>query len=126
MIEGVVDERLRPLVEIMVKDGDGDFVSIPAILDTGSQFSLVMPREINSRLELKPNDDGRLVRVAGGGSQRTITYSAEIMWNGYRKEVEVVEMNNPPLIGTELLQGYNVNIEMRYGGPVVLAPLEAW
>ncbi len=126
MIEGIVDERLRTLVEVTIKDGNGVFRSLPAIVDTGSQFSLVLPREINSRLGLEPKDSGRLVRSAGSVSQLAPAYRAEIVWDGYNKEIEVVEMNNPPLIGTELLEGYNINIEMSRAGRVVLEPLTAW
>ncbi len=126
MIEGIVDERLRTLVEVTIKDSNGVFRSLPAIVDTGSQFSLVLPREINSRLGLELKDSARLVRAAGSVNQLAAAYRAEIIWDGYNKEIEVVEMNNPPLIGTELLEGYNINIEMRRAGRVVLEPLAAW
>ena len=122
----MVDERLRTLLEVQIQDAQGRLVSIPAILDTGCQFALVLPRQIASRLGLRPKGSGRGVRTAGGDERFVPAYTATIMWNGYRREIEVVEMDNPPIVGTELLEGFAINIEMRKAGRVMLEPLSAW
>lgn len=93
------------------------------ILDTGFDDWLALPLDLIRRLDLKP-DGPRLTRFAGGGLRAVNCYLMRLEWNEEVVEVEVLEIEGNPLLGTRALRGNLIQIEMIDGGAVSVESLD--
>ena len=75
------------------------------------------------RLDLKP-DGPRRTRFAGGGVRTVNCYLMKLEWQDEIVEVEVLEIDGIPLLGTRALRGNLIQIEMTDGGEVSVEPLD--
>ena len=126
MITGrVLGGNLYPLVDLEIRDGDGAVNLVKFIVDTGTDFSLVMTLDLIARLRLQELTGTTVITSATGDRRSARYYLAEVMWDGEFKLVRVIE-GIAPLMGRELMRSYSLSIEMRLGGLVSIAPLESW
>ena len=126
MIVGDVDENLIPVVEIEILGADGNFHSIPAVLDTGCNLELVMPEYVMSSHGLLPATSAEFTAVDGGPT-KVPAYEVVVRWDGEIFETEAAQStsrSSVPIIGMQMCRNRTISIDMRPGGRVRIGPVE--
>ena len=118
-----ISDGLLPVVEFEIRQGDGEFRRIPALVDTGNDYDLVM--SCTRLLELGLSfDRGETVGIRGvQGESKSPTCRTDAIWDGEVRRVRIVEGNVPTLVGKGLLENFSLYMEMREGGAIVLQRL---
>lgn len=96
--------------------------SIEGVVDTGFTGFLSLPKSIIAELKLtwKYRDRATL----GDGSETVFDiYSANVIWDGSFREIEVNAAETEPLIGMSMLRDYRLQIDTKIGGIVVVEAL---
>ena len=121
MITGKVREN-EVVLRIRVFDPAGGSHDVEAVIDTGFSSSMSLPWSIVSRLKLPWQAIDR--STLGDGSECVFNvYEAIIDWDGELKTVRIHQSETEPLIGMELLQGFEVNFKVRQNGKVTIKRL---
>ena len=110
--------RLR----VTVRGPHGETQKIDAVIDTGFTAFLTLPPLLIDRLHLRWRTSGRGI-LADGTERLFNIYEATVMWNRKLRSVFVSEAETTPLIGMTLLEGYELNMQIRPGGKVTIRPL---
>lgn len=63
----------------------------------------------------------RLQMVDGSIIQRS-AYILDLEWNGETRQVEIMTLENAPLLGAVLMDESHVDLDMRSGDEVVIEP----
>ena len=125
MIIGIVQSSLEALISIAVIGPDRQHHVIEAVIDTGYNGFLTLPYEIIALLEL-PWTDLHRVTLADGSSQICDVYEGGVVWDNQTNLIEIEAAETQPLIGMELLEGYDLHIEVVEGGAVSIDRLHPW
>ncbi len=81
-----------------------------------------MPGNLVQFLRLTPSGV-RTVTLADGEDQDVNSYVTSVSWLGRLREVAVYQLETDPLIGTSLLVGCRVSLEVAEGGAVLIDEL---
>jgi clan AA aspartic protease len=122
MIWGVVNLRHEAVVTLHVRGPTGTEVGIDAVVDTGSSASLTLPPATVAALGLVRQSGGSAI-LADGSSAMFDIFGAEVEWDGTWQAILVSAVGNAPLLGTGLLAGYELRVEVAPGGVVEINPL---
>ena len=111
MISGRVSQDLQAVVEVTLIGNAGQQLSIETVLDTGFQGYLVLtPEDIGSLgLQYPRQVDFTL---ADGQRVQLNSYIATVSWHDRLRLVIVLEAESTPLMGTFLLRGSRVVLDM--------------
>lgn len=120
MLFGHVRDRF-PRVSLNLPGHEG-FLSVEFIVDTGLDGDLALPASLIAKLEATPSDTRR-VQLADGSQLERPYYQLLLNWEDEDRLVEVLSLENPPLLGVGLLEGYLLQAEMQDGGEVSLESL---
>ena len=123
MITGVVNARHEATVRLSVSYANGQGQEVEAILDTGFSGSLTLPLAVITALDLPWRTRGT-VTLANGSEDQFDIYAATIVWDGKPRNILVEAADTDPLVGTALLAGYDVHLQVREGGNVIIRVLE--
>ena len=122
MILGNVNNRREAIVQIAVLGDNKKVQSVKAIIDTGYTGALMLPLSIISFLGLICITQQEA--TLGDGSKCLLdVYEGAVIWDGKVQIVEINASESDPLIGMELLEGYELRIESIAGGNVRIQPL---
>lgn len=102
--------------------GPAGTLDIDAVVDTGFNGELTLPREQIKALGL-PEATVTEVTLADGRVRDVPMYDAEAVLAGVLQEVFITEAPTTPLIGTGLLWGFSLYVEFQAGGAVEVARL---
>ena len=91
------------------------------VIDTGFTGHLLMPTEEVEILKLPFVEDAIHI-LADGQNVLLKKYTAVIQWDGQEKAVKVIAGGDRRLLGTRLLEGYDVLAEFVENGTVRLTP----
>lgn len=119
MISGVVNANLEATIRVIVQDLGGRIHQFEALIDTGYDGFLTLPRVLVTAIGL-PWLDSITVQLADGSSQSVEVYGATVHWDGQLRVIEVDVTNTQPLVGRGLLAGYELRVKMVAGGAVTL------
>ena len=119
MIEGVVNAAYEPVIALVVQGQSGQSRDIEAVVDTGFNGFLTLPTPLVSDLGLPFVSIGRAT-LADGSEIAYDVYGATVLWDGQALYVEADAADSTPLVGMLLLDGHNLNIQVRGGGRVVI------
>ena len=122
MMTGTVNADLEPLLRLTVLDGGGQPHGLEAVVDTGFNGFLTLPRAVIAALGL-PWLCRQQGQLADGSVLVFDVYVATVDWDGQLRSVEVEAAGAQPLLGMALLQGSELRIEARPGGSVTIAGL---
>ena len=103
----------------LVLPGTEDPLSVEFIVDTGFEGEMTLPGALLRRLDAQPLFLS-LRRLADGTERECPVHRIPLDWNEEARTVEVLVLENNPLIGTLLLEGGRLDIEMEEGGEVVI------
>ena len=122
MITGMVNAHREAIIGLIVQDANGQGHDIDTVIDTGFTGCLTLPTALIAALGLTWR--GYATAVLGDGSlQQFDVYAATVIWDGQACVVEVDAAETDPLVGMELLYGYEVRIQVIDGGPVTIEVL---
>jgi clan AA aspartic protease len=117
MITGTVNARHELLIRLPVRNAAGKEQEVEAVLDTGFSGSLTLPPAVIANLGLL-----WISRESGGLADGTVVqfdlYVATVVWDGVVRPILVQAIGTTPLLGMELLIGYDLRIRVAVGGLV--------
>ena len=121
MILGIVTD-LQARVEVILRLADQNDHSIECIVDTGFQGELALPPATVAALRL-PSRGRTWANLADDSHASVPLFRAVILWDDQEVDATVMAMGSRPLLGTELLQGFNLSADFEDDGQLVLTPL---
>jgi clan AA aspartic protease len=121
MILGTVTD-LQGRVEVVLRLADRGDRALECILDTGFQGELALPSATVASLGLSPGG-WVWAKLADDSHASVPIFSALILWDDQEVGVTVMAMGSRPLLGTELLQGFNLSADFEEDGQLALTPL---
>ena len=122
MIAGRVNTHWEAVVRLAICTPDGAERSFDAIVDTGFNGSLTLPAKEVASLALPWRSRGSVV-LANGAEEECDIFAATIIWDGMPRKVLVESAETEPLIGMNLLRGFELCVQVKDGGSVTLTPL---
>ena len=122
MIQGRVNQSCEAILPIVVKNGVATQL-VDAVIDTGFSGFLTLPSDMISTLGL--SWEGRDVATLGDGTSCTFdVYIGLVIWDGEYREIYINESETIPLIGMQLLRGYDLRIQAIEDGLVTIEALK--
>jgi clan AA aspartic protease len=122
MINGSVNSDLEEIVRLTIRGTGGQRKRISAVIDPGFNGAITLPLEAILELGL-PWVDTTTVSLGDGRTTECDLYAGTIIWNRRSVVVFVEEANTTPLVGMELLQGYELKMNVERDGQVTIKSL---
>ncbi len=97
-------------------------VVIEYVIDTGFIGFLTLPIADVQILNL-PFLREMPAKLADGSAIDIDVHAAVILWDGVERSVEVLAMGDRPLLGAQLLDGHELNVQFADGGTVSITDL---
>ena len=119
MITGVVNTAYQAVITISVQGPAGRTREIEAVVDTGFNRFLTLPRALTAELGLRYQSRGQVI-LADGSNADFEVYGAIVLWDGKPKPVDVFLADAVPLVGMAMLDGYDLSVEVVDGGHVAI------
>ena len=119
MIEGFVNANYEPVIALAVQGPSGSARDIEAVVDTGFNGFLTLPPALVVELELTFQSEG-WATLANGSEETFGVYGVTMLWDGQPRYVDADAVGPAPLIGMMLLDGHELNIQVRDGGRVAI------
>jgi clan AA aspartic protease len=117
MILGLFRDHL-PRVTLLLPGSSGS-IPVEFIVDTGFDGDLALPSNILHQLDAQPLFLS--LRALGDGTLRECpVYQLAWECNDEPRTVEVLALEHNPLLGTMLLEGCHLAVDMAEGGEVVI------
>jgi clan AA aspartic protease len=110
---------LQARVEVTFRPAGQPGLAIEFVVDTGFEGALALPSAAVAALGL-PLHQSVISKLADGSRRMTDVYRATIEWDGTAVDVAVLALGDRPLLGTALLDGYNLSVDFVTGGDVRL------
>ena len=121
MITGRVTAQREAIVGLVVLDRAQQPHDVDAVLDTGFNGFLTLPRAMVQTLQL-PLAGNRRVTLGDGGTVVLDLYLATVLWDTQPREVLVLQAEGSPLMGMALLYGNRVILHVVDHGDVLIEP----
>ena len=118
MIRGTV-MRYEGIVRLSVFSQRGQREEVEAIVDTGYDGFLTLPPTMIRELELRWITYGDAT-LADGSEIEFDVHEGEILWDRRRVVIPIDSSDSTPLIGMQLLEGFELTMQVREDGPVVI------
>ena len=113
---------LEALLRLTVRGQGHVKRTIEAVIDTGFTGFLTLPPSTIAELGLPQR--GAIRGVLADGSTRTFgIYEAVVIWDRRARTVTVGEVDSTPLVGMALLEGFELNVQVRPRGKVTIRRL---
>lgn len=124
MITGAVQSSGDAVIPLRVRGRPATSVDLAAVVDTGFNDWLALPRSEIAALELPLRETARYT-LADGSEVETPLFLAEVEWLGRWRRVLALEMEGGPLIGMAMLRDCRLEIDVTDNGRVTIVPLTA-
>ncbi len=121
MISGIVTDR-HAIIALTFLLPNGSTFPIEFVVDTGFTDYLCLPPEAVSLLGL-PFIYDLPVNLADNSEVLLAVHEAIILWNGEEREIRVLATGRRPLLGTALLDEYELVVQFTEGGLVTIDEL---
>lgn len=121
MISGIVIDR-HAIIALNFLLPNGSTFPIEFVVDSGFTDDLCLPPEAVSLLGL-PFLYDLPVNLADNSEILLSVHEANIIWNGEEREVRVLATGRRPLLGTALLENYELVIQFTEDGLVTIDEL---
>jgi clan AA aspartic protease len=122
VITGVITPAREAVIRLRISGAGRRTTEIDAVVDTGFDDALTLPRQIIAALRL-PLAGPAQAMLADGSVVRLNYYRATVLWDGTPRKIMVLDADGGPLVGMSLLYGSRVTLEVVDGGPVTIEPL---
>ena len=122
MMQGRVNQRCEATLGIAVRNNETTQM-VDTVIDTGFSGFLTLPSDVIATLGF--SWEGRDVATLGDGTFCTFeVYIGIVIWDGQYREIYINESETIPLIGMQLLRGYDLRIQAIEGGLVTVEALK--
>ena len=121
MINGHVVAH-RVLVDVPLQTPNQPEVEVAFVIDTGFTGFLTLPPAMVAALNL-PFLRRISANLADGSTIFLSVYLITIVWDETPRDVEILATGRQPLLGTLLLDSYQLTAAFEDGGMVTIAPL---
>jgi clan AA aspartic protease len=123
MMHGIVNQSCEAILPIVMKNNTKtQLVDAVIDIDTGFSGFLTLPFNIITNLELTWK--GRDVATLGDGTSYIFdVYISTVIWDGQYRIIDINESETVPLIGMQLLRGFDLQIQTIEGGSVTISAL---
>lgn len=118
MTTGSVAGR-QPRVEVAFRLAGQPDLQIEFVVDTGFDGFLALPPAAIGALGF-PFLHSLIANFADDRDERVAVHQATILWDGNEQEVQVLATGRRPLLGTLLMDGFDLHIRFVDQGPVTL------
>src|SRR5206468_9564202 len=122
MIRGVVTADCEAVIRLVVRGPAGQEQEVDAVVDTGFDGWFSLPPALIAQLELEWRRRRRAL-LADGSECVFDIYEGTVLWDGRLRRIAIDEATTAPLVGMALLQGYELNVQVRNGGSVTIKVL---
>lgn len=122
MMTGVVTGAREAVIRLTVRGPADREQNVDAVVDTGYDGWLSLPPSLIAFLELQWRQRGR-AQLADGSACVFDIYEGSVVWDGGIRRIAVDEASTAPLLGMALLDGYELNVQVRNAGTVTITPL---
>ena len=122
MITGRVSANREAIIELEIVRSNRRNETIEAVIDTGFDGYLTLPRNIVKRLKLQPAGNRRAT-LGDGNTVVLDVYLAKVLWHRNEWEILVLQTEGGPLVGMSLLDRNRVTLVIVTGGAVSITPL---
>lgn len=119
MIVGQVNEHHEPLIPLVVVDARGQQRSCDGVVDTGFNGWLSLPPALIADLGLAWLRMGSAV-LADGSETLFDVYEGRIVWDGEPRTIPIDESDSEPLVGMQLMDGFELRVQAVVAGSVML------
>ena len=119
MIEGLVNTNLEAVVTLPLLGPAGQARDVDAVIDTGFNGYLTLPRSLVVDLGLPVVGDGEAV-LADGSETAFDVYGVTVLWDDHPRHIETGAVGVDPLVGMSMLDGHDLFVEIEAGGRVVI------
>jgi clan AA aspartic protease len=96
---------------------------IEAVIDTGFSGYLTLPPDVIAGLGLAWQSTAQGILADGSASPFEL-YEAAVVWDRRARLIVVCESDATPLVGMAMLDGYELNVQVRPRGKVTITRLE--
>ena len=120
MITGRVTSTREAVIPIAVRGFGPTTEAIDAVVDTGFDGFLTLPRRLVSTLRLPFGVEAQAV-LGNGREVRVDVFEAVVDWDGEQRRVAIVATAGGALVGMKMLLGYRLTLDVLDGGPVTIA-----
>lgn len=108
-------DGLEPVLQLKVIDSDKKWQTSEFVVDTAFTGYLAVTRRMLRQLGLQVAGSQRSI-LADGQSSRCDIVVVTVDWDGAERTFEVQVLDGDPLIGTRLLEGYDLSVSVNEGG----------
>jgi len=122
MITGSVDMDGHATIRLTIRGPGAQEHEIEAIIDTGFNGFLTLPKSLVQTLQLPQPGRGRAV-LADGSEGIFNIHACTVVWDGVLRQVETDTADCDPLVGMALLERHELRIQVTHGGRVAIEPL---
>lgn len=119
MIEGAVNADYEAIITLALRGQAGQAREIEVVIDTGYNGFLSLPPALVAELEL-PVVGPSQATLANGVVETFDVHDATVIWDGRPRDIEVDAVGPVPLAGMLILDGHDLNIQVRNGGRVII------
>ena len=121
MLTGRIHNR-QAWLTVEILNNSGQPFPVEVVLDTGFEGELALLIPVIRQLGLQGYDYG-FAEQSDGSFTRVAIYRATVLWDGQRRQIDVIESGSDSLLGMELLLGSRVTLDVRDGSPVTIDAL---
>jgi clan AA aspartic protease len=122
MISGEVNANLEGIVRLRIRGPGGTETELETLIDSGCDSSLVLPSGTVAYLGLVRQSTGTAM-LADGSVRQSDIFDVDVQWDGNWRRVLASAIGGEPLLGTEMLAGYRLLMDVVPGGAVEITPL---
>jgi clan AA aspartic protease len=122
MITGSINTSLEATLRLTVRGPLGRRGRIRSVIDTGFNGSLTLPLNVITELGL-PWVQSDEVELGDGSLTECDFYAGVVIWDRRVHSILVAEAETTPLVGMELLQGFELKMNVERRGQVTIKPV---
>ena len=123
MIEGAVNDAHEAVVVLSLQGPSGQAQDITAVVDTGYSGFLTLPTALVNELELPFAYIGRAF-LANDDEVSFDVHDVTVIWGDQLSHIKADVTGSVPLLGMAMLDGYDLNIQVKNGSRVVIQTME--
>ena len=121
MIEGAVNSDYEAVITLALRGQVGQAREIEVVIDTGYNGFLSLPPALVAELAFPVLGPSQATLANGNGVVETFyVHDATVIWDGRPRDIEVDAVGPVSLAGMLILDGHDLNIQVRNGGRVVI------